>query len=194
MKTKELLGSKGILFGFIAVLIYFISLNVSAQNGIEISLAAHPGYTLVNFEKALDYSDDFMSDWDQFSYGGSLTGLFAVEKPLSYGIEIGWQRLYYAYYIVPMGYYSAYREFNVSTISIMAVGRYSPQHKFFALAGAGIHKFNNGVSPAIYIEPGYLISLGEKLKIPVSVRLNPVFGKGLPATISFGIGVSYRLK
>lgn len=194
MKTKELFSLKGILFGFTAVFFFFFSLNASAQNGIEISLNTHPGYTLVNFQKALDYSDDYMSDWDQFSYGASLKGLFAADKPFSYGVEIGWQRLYYAYYVVPMGYYSAYREFNVSTISIMAVGRYSPQQKLFALVGAGIHKFDNGISPAIYIEPGYMISIGKKLKIPVSVRLNPVFGNGLPTTISFGVGISYRLK
>jgi hypothetical protein len=62
----------------------------------------------------------------------------------------------------------------------MAIGRYSPGQKFFALAGAGIHIFEDGVAPAIYIEPGYMISVGESLKIPVSIRVNPVFGDGTP--------------
>ena len=175
----------------IILIVISSTLKINAQTGIEISLSGYPGYTLVNFEKALGYEDDYMSDWDQFFYGISLKGLLVPNKTFSYGLELGWQRLYYAYYIIPMGYYSAYREFNVSTISIMALGRYSPGQKFFVLAGAGIHKFNDGISPAIFIEPGYEFGLGERLKIPVSVRINPVFGDGTPLSASLGVGLGY---
>ena len=194
MKTRTLIYKRKYVARFLTFLFLLFSLNIQAQEGIEISLSGYPGYTLVNFEEALGYSDDYLSDWDQFSYGFSLKGLLAANKPFSYGLEAGWQRLYYAYYIVPMGYYSAYREFNVSTISIMALARYSPAKKFFALVGAGIHIFDDGVAPAVYIEPGYMISIGENLKIPVSIRINPVFGDGLPITFALGAGVSYTFR
>lgn len=194
MKTGTFNFKRKYVAGFLTFLFLLFSLNIQAQKGIEISLSGYPGYTLVNFENALGYSDDYMVDWDQFSYGASLKGLLAANKPFSFGLEAGWQRLYYAYYIVPMGYYSAFREFNVSTISIMALARYSPAKKFFALAGAGIHIFDNGVAPAVYIEPGYMISIGESLKIPVSIRINPVFGDGLSITFALGAGVSYAFK
>jgi hypothetical protein len=194
MKTRTLVISMKNILGFLVILILLFSFNAQAQNGIQISLSGYPGYTFVNFEEALGYDDDYMSDWDQFSYGFSLKGLLAANKPFSYGAEVGWQRLYYAYYIIPQGDYSAYREFNVSTISVMALVRYSMANNFFALAGAGIHIFGDGIAPAIYVEPGYMISISDKLKIPVSIRLYPVFGDGIPTSISVGVGVNYSIK
>jgi hypothetical protein len=76
----------------------------------------------------------------------------------------------------------------------MGLARYSPNQKFFVLAGTGIHVFNDGIAPAIIIEPGYNISVGENFKIPLSIRLNPIFGDGIPTTISLGIGISYEIR
>jgi hypothetical protein len=180
--------------GFFTLLFLFFSNNIQAQKGIEIGFTLYPGYSAVNFEKALGYSDDYMDDWDQFYYSVSLKGFLTSDKPFHYGAEIGWQRLYYAYYIVPYVPSPLYREFNISTISFMALARYSANQRFFILAGPGFHLFNDGVALAVLIEPGYLIRLGENMKIPVSFRLNPVFGDGTPITISLGVGVNYTLK
>ena len=193
MKTLFQAVKKNLSWFLILIFLLF-SCGIFAQKGIEISLSAYAGYTAVNFEKALGYSDEDMEDWDQFYYSVSLKGFLTSDKPLHFGAEIAWQRLYYAYYIVPYGPSPVYREFNVATTSVMALVRYSAENKFFALAGAGIHFFEDGVAPAIFIEPGYMISIGEKLKIPVSIRINPIFGDGTPIPVSVGVGLNYRLK
>jgi hypothetical protein len=183
--------SAGIILLF---LLLCVPHNIHAQRGIEISLSAYPGYTAVNFEKALGYSDEYMNDWDQFYYAFSLKGLLTSDKSVHFGAEVGWQQLYYAYYVVPYVPSPVYREFNISTVSIMALARYSRNQRFFALTGAGIHIFYDGVAPAIFIEPGYVIKLGKNLKLPLSVRVNPVFGDGTPIAVSLGIGLIYKVR
>jgi hypothetical protein len=194
MKTMTLNFCKQQICGFFFLLLISFPQNILAQKGIEIQVSAYPGYTVVNFEKALGYSDEYMDDWDQFCYSFTLKSFLASDNRINFGAEIGWQRLYYAYYRVPYGDSPVYREFNVSTFSIMGLARYSPNQKFFFVAGAGIHIFNDGLAPAIMIEPGYNISIGENLKIPLSIRLNPIFGDGTPITVSLGIGVNYRIR
>lgn len=180
------------IFKGIIILLCF-SQVIKAQRSIEIQINAYPGYTAVNFEQALGYSDEYMIDWDQFCYSGAVKG-YLVTEILSYGAELSWQRLYYGYYRVPYGPSPAYREFDISTVSITGIARYSPKRKFYLAGGAGIHFFNDGVAPSLLIEPGYNISAGEKLNIPVSLRLNPIFGDGTPISVCLGIGVSYRIR
>ena len=148
----------------------------------------------MNFEKALGYSDDYMENWDQFHYGGSLKGFILSDKPIQFGAEAGWQRLYYAYYIVPYGPSPVYREFNVSTVSLMGLIRYFISDMLFASGGAGVYIFDNGIAPAITAEAGYLIKPGKSLKIPVSLRVTPVLGSGLPITVCLGAGVSLLIR
>lgn len=182
------------------IMVFFIPVfllltdNLNAQKLIDLGFTLYPGYTVVNFEKALGYSDEYMNDWDQFYYSATLKGFLTTDKAFNYGAEIGWQRLYYAYYIVPYGQSPVYREFNISTFSIMGLARYSGTKRFFVLAGAGIHFFYDGVAPALLVEPGYFLKVGENLKIPVSVRIYPIFGDGIPTPVSFGIGVNYVFK
>ena len=168
--------------------------NIHAQKSIDIGVTLYPGYTAVNFEKALGYSDEYLNDWDQFYYSATLKGFLTTDKTVDYGAEIGWQRLYYAYYVVPYGTSPVYREFNITTFSIMGLARYSTTNRFFVIAGAGIHFFYDGVAPALMVEPGYFFKVGENLKIPVSLRIYPIFGDGTPTPVSLGIGVSYVLK
>jgi hypothetical protein len=177
---------------FMSIFLFFSSI-CRAQKSKEISLSAYPGFTIVNFEKALDYSDDYLENWKQFYISAAIRGFLSTEKPIHLGAEIAWQQLYYAYYIIPYYISPVYREFNVTTVSLMALGRYSV-NRFFAVGGAGVHLFNSGISPAICLEAGYMIKAGTNLKFPVSFRINPIFGSGTPTPISVGAGVSYTLK
>jgi hypothetical protein len=184
---------KRIVFAlFITIFILFSTIG-NAQKAKEISLSVYPGFTLVNFEKALGYSDEYMMDWDEFHIAVALRGFLSSEKPIQFGAELAWQQLYYAYYRVPYGPSPAERWFNVTTISAMALGRYSSKN-FFLVGGGGIHFFRSGVAPAICLETGYMINGGSNLKFPVSFRINPIFGDGTPVPLSVGIGVSYVIK
>jgi len=177
---------------FLLVFLLF-SVEGYSQNAKEISLSVYPGFTLVNFEKALGYSDDYMEDWSEVHLCAALRGFLALGKPVQFGAELAWQRLYYAYYIVPYGPSPVYREFNVSTVSLLVLGRYS-FNNFFSVGGAGIHSFNDGIAPSLCLEAGYMINILENLKIPVSFRINPVFGSGTPTPFSVGAGLCFFLK
>lgn len=192
-QSMQLLSTKRII-GFFTLLFLILSVNIQAQRDIEIGLTGNCGYTPVNFEKALGYSDDYMEDWDQVYYSASLKGFLTSDKKFHFGVEIAWNRLYYAYYIVPYGTSRLYYEYNINTISFVGLARYSPKSNFFILIGAGIHIFDNGVGLTIPLDGGYSIRLGEKWKIPVSLRWNPIFSDGFPEPVSFGIGASYTIK
>jgi len=185
-------GSKSLISVWMLFFSLFFFVSVNSQKIGEISLSAYPGYTLVNFEEALVYSDEYMEDWNEIHLSAALRTFLSSEGKLQLGAEAAWQRLYYAYYVVPYGTSPVYREFNVSTISFMALGRLS-FNGFFTTGGAGIHIFDDGVAPAICLEGGYRISISEKLKIPLSIRANPVFGSGTPIPFSLGVGLSYVL-
>jgi hypothetical protein len=178
-----------VLFSAIFIMVSTVS---HGQKIEEISISAYPGFTLVNFEQALGYSDNDMEDWSQFHISASLRGFLSSAKPVRFGTELAWQQLYYAYYIVPYGPSPVYREFNVTTFSVTVLGRYSVNN-FFLTGGAGIHFFNSGVSPAICLEVGYMLGNSDKLRFPVSFRINPIFGSGTPVPISIGAGVSFKL-
>ncbi len=194
MKSEKIIiNNHSIVFELVMIIFIFLSSNGYAQRSKEISLSLYPGFTIVNFEKALGYSNDYLENWNEFHYSAAFRGFLLSGKPIQFGAEFAWQRLYYAYYIVPYGPSPVYREFNVSTVSLMALGRYSVSN-FFAVGGAGIHFFNNGISPAICLEAGYKLNVGANLKLPVSIRVNPIFGSGTPTPISAGIGFSYTIK
>jgi len=165
MKTAfSLLHAKRSFFGLFMFLLILSSWDGFAQKSNEISLSVYPGFTLVNFEKALGYSDDYMEDWREFHISAAARGFLGTGKSLQAGAEIAWQQLYYAYYVVPYGPSPAYREFNISTFSLTALARFS-KNNFFSVMGAGIHFFNNGIAPAVCIEGGYRVNAGENLKI-----------------------------
>lgn len=174
---------------------FFLSLATigNAQNGKEISLSVYPGFTLVNFEKALDYSDDYLEDWSELHVSAALRGFLLSEKPVQFGLEVAWQKLYYAYYRVPYVPSPLHYEFDVSTLSLLALGRYSI-NSFFTVGGAGVHIFDDGIAPAICLEAGYKVNTGTNMKIPLSVRISPVFGDGTPILFSIGAGISYTIK
>lgn len=191
-KPKMSMNKNHILIPF---LIFIMSIgdgfDVAAQKPTELSFSIYPGFTLVNFEKALGYADDYMEDWDQFHLALAARGFLKSNSPLQIGGEFGWQQLYYAYYIVPYGTQRVYREFYISTISLTALARISTEH-FFIAGGPGIHVFHDGIAPAVSMELGMSVNLGEKIAVPLSIRLDPIFGDGIPTALSIGIGAAYK--
>ena len=95
MKAEEMMFNRQRVVFILVVTIFFCFSSVShAQHSKEISLSFYPGITLVNFERALGYSDDNMEDWSQFYYSFDLKGFLSSEIPFQIGAELAWQRLY----------------------------------------------------------------------------------------------------
>ena len=168
------------------------SKNTSAQNPMEFGLVVSPGYTAVNFEKAIGYSDDYMDDWDQFYLSIHAKAYLPSQGKFQIGAEVGWNKLYYAYYRVPYGTYPLYYEFYISTTSLMLSGRYS-MNNFFIAGKGGLHIFDNGVALAMGGEAGIKLNVTDNINIPLSACITPVFGDGTPISISLGLGLVYRL-
>ncbi len=185
-KSKKYLT--GVIFCFL-----FIHVHVYAQNAAEVGISVFPGYTLVNFENALEYSDDYMEDWDQFYLSVKFHGFLPSQNNFQLGAEFGWNKLYYAYYRIPYATPTyVYREFSVSTLSLMAMGRYT-FNKFFLLGRGGLHFFDSGTSLALGGEAGWNIMLSDNLIIPLSIRITTIFGDGTPSSVSLGSGLKYLI-
>lgn len=176
----------------IIVFLFFTTIG-HAQISKEISFSLYPGITFVNYEKVLGISNDYLMDNDQIHFGAALRGFLISENRIQLGAEVAWQKLYFAHYVVPDGATTVDQEFKAKTISVMILGRQFI-NKFFFIGGAGIHFFNSGVSPALCLEAGYRINAGENIQIPVSLRVNPIFGTGTLLPISLGAGLSYTIK
>ena len=69
----------------VPVIFFGSSKQAKTQNLLDLSLSVYPGFTLVNFEKALEYSDDYMEDWSEFHLSASIRGFFRPEKPVQIG-------------------------------------------------------------------------------------------------------------
>lgn len=185
----------GQIFASIALIIVclFFPIIVNAQITKEISLSTYPGFTIVNYEKALGYPNDFLTDNDHIQISAAVRGFLLSEKQIQFGAEVAWQKLYYAYYVVPNGTTPFDQEFKVKTFSLMILGRQFIK-KIFFIGGAGIHFFNSGVSPALCLESGYMLSAGEKVQIPLSFRITPIFRSATVLPISVGAGLCYRFR
>jgi hypothetical protein len=194
MKTTEILCNRQLSVSVLFMTIFMLLTSIGhAQKSKEVSLSVYPGFTLINFEKALGYSSDNLENWNQFHLSAAVRGFLLSEKPIQFGAEVAWNKLYYAYYVIPYGPSPVYREFNVTTFSMMLLGRHFI-NKFFFVGGAGLHFFNSGVSAGICLESGYMINAGESIKIPVSIRIDPIFASGTPVPISLGAGLTFAIK
>jgi hypothetical protein len=195
MKTEIIRIKKHLSAFFISLTIFLVfSLVCEAQKEKEISFSVYPGHTFINFEEAYDYSDDHMEDWDEFHIAVALRGFLGTNNLIQVGLEVAWQQLYYVYYRIP--YYEMqylYREYDISTISLSLLLRYS-RSSFFAIAGPGIHFFDGHSALSLFTEAGFFINVGDKFRIPVSLKLSPIFTDGEPSPLSVGIGISLQLK
>jgi hypothetical protein len=183
-------------------LMILIPISGMAQKSKEISLSVNPGFTLVNFEKALQSSGYIMVDHSHLDFSIALKGFLESENSFQFGAELDWQRLYTIDYRIKYTYGYEYGTLRESTVGMMALGRYSAG-KFYFTAGAGINAFKGGVSSFLYnrklstalcLEAGYMIRIERNLRIPVSFHINPIFGIGSPTSFSIGSGVVLNWK
>jgi hypothetical protein len=168
---------------------------ILAQHPAEISISLSPGYTFVDFESAIDWPENYLSDWDQFHLSLNAKGYIPSRTNLQIGAEAGWNQLYYAAYKIPDVTYSyIYRNYDVSTLSLMLLGRFSINN-FFITGSIGIHDYEHGIELASGLEAGLGIKISEKLFIPLSLRLVKIFyGSTFCSSVSVGLTYKFNQK
>jgi hypothetical protein len=178
----------------LAVLIMHLPASPADSFSLDIGLCASAGYTALDFEAASDYPDSTLEDWDQFHYKIMAYGLYPLSTSLRVGLELGYNYLYYYFYRIPYGLSPVYREAEWSTISCLGLIRLDLTELFFIQGGAGMHSFiDDGTAFALSATAGIQPRVGA-CRFPISLRIDPIFGAGMPTTIALGVGVEYAWK
>ena len=159
----------------------------------SVGFVAGAGYTAVDIEKAISVND--LEDWDHIGVMIKATVDYALPGGLILTGEAGGNRLYYWEYYWNDGYYSGYRYRSEWTSSLgLHIKKYFGNN-LFVQAGPGIHAFNDGsgVVPGLVLASGLNIDAGTRFYVPVSLRVETVFGNATPICVLLGSGLSLRL-
>jgi hypothetical protein len=167
----------------------FFSLNGFAQK-LDVGINAIAGFTVVDVEEAMGTS---LTDWDQFSYGGNIYGLYRLNDGIAAGFETGFHRLYYweEYY----GYGGYYRWGDESTIMFGPLVELS-RNKIYGQCGLNLRIFTDGSGtvPGFMFGCGYKIALPGKLSLPIGLRTDVVFGSATPIAVDLTVGLRFSVK
>jgi hypothetical protein len=182
------------IIALLTLLIFHLPANPAESGSFDLGFCASAGYTALDFEAASDYPDSLMEDWDQFHYKITVYGLYPLSPTLHIGLELGYNYLYYYFYRIPYGPSPVYREAEWSTISCLGLIRYDLTELFFIQGGAGMHSFiDDGTAFALSATAGIQPRVGA-CHFPIFLRIDPIFGAGMPTTIALGAGVEYAWK
>ena len=149
------------------------------------------GYTVVNIERAIDYSP--LTDWDHFGVILKAFGEYGLKNGLILVGEFGSNRLYYWEYSWSDGYYGGYRWRSEWTTNVGVSLKKQLGETIFFQVGPGIHVFNDGsgVVPGLLLGIGYEYALNDQFSIPAGLRIESVFGSALPTSALVSVGLRY---
>jgi hypothetical protein len=178
---------------FLIILLMTCSWGVGLAQFRSVGFIVGAGPTIVDVEKAIDYSP--LEEWDNISVVIKGTADYQLKEGLMLGGEIGANRLYYWEYKWSDGFYSGTRYRSEWTTNLgVHITKYFGK-VWFVQGGAAVHIFNDGSGtvPGLLAATGADLSLGEKLRVPIAVRIEPVFGTAAPIAISIVTGLKYRV-
>jgi hypothetical protein len=172
---------------FTVVLSAFFSI-ASAQFK-SVGLTVGGGYTVIDVQKVNEPIE--LYDWNNF--GLILKGFaeYQLSEGRILGIELGRNRLYYWEYQYPGNSYYTWRT-EWTTNAVVYFSKYFGDN-FYMTAGAGIHIFYNGTVPGLLASIGTSFDIGNTLSIPLTLRIEPVFGTGTPIAVNLGTGIKFNL-
>lgn len=152
------------------------------------------GYTFVNIEEAIGWSD--LEEWDHTAVMIKAAATFHLNDKLSLVAEAGTNRLYYWEYRYSDGFYPGYRWRSEWTTNFNVLVKAGLSEKVYIQGGGGLHIFNDGsgVVPGLVSELGIKVFEKSNINIPLIFRIESVFGNSTPTSILVGTGISYSLK
>ena len=179
---------------FLLILILLCAHSVNHAQFRSFGVIVGAGPTIVDVEKAIDYSP--LEEWDKISIVIKATAEYQLKEGLMLGGEFGANRLYYWEYKWSDGFYSGtrYRSEWTTNLGIHIIKYF--REVWYIQGGAAIHIFNDGSGtvPGLLVATGADLNISEKLRIPLSLRIEPVFGNATPIAISVVTGLKYVIK
>jgi hypothetical protein len=159
----------------------------------SVGLVAGAGYTAVDVEKAVDYSP--LEEWDNIGIIIKAVAEYELKPGLLLVGEIGENRLYYWEYRWSDGYYYGTRYRSEWTTNIGLSFKKLFGESLYVQAGPAVHIFNDGTGTVLglLLGGGYEIKVGDRLEVPLGLRVEPVFGNAVPVSILLHSGIRYVL-
>lgn len=175
--------------GFLLTGIFLFSLS-SAQFR-SAGLVVGGGYTLVDIEEAIQYSD--LEEWDNIGVIIKAVAEYELKPGLFLVGEIGSNRLYYWEYRWSDGYYSGTRWRSEWTTNIGVSFKKMVGPAVYLQAGPGVHIFNDGSGTVLglLLGAGYELKISDQFIVPLGFRVEPVFGNATPVSFLLHTGVRY---
>ena len=155
----------------------------------SVGLLIGGGYTAVDVQKVVE--PNTLSDWN--NYGLIFKGFaeYRLSENKFLGMEIGRNRLYYWEYQAPG--YSWYDWRTEWTTNAVAYVSSRMGENFFIQAGAGIHFFYSGTVFGLLASAGTSFPVSKNIRIPVMIRVEPIFGSATPIALNLATGIKFNL-
>lgn len=172
--------------------ISFLNSAFSQITSIEFKIGT--GYTIVNIEEAIGWSN--LEEWDHTAMMIKFAAGYHLNEKFSLIGEVGTNRLYYWEYRYSDGFYSSYRWRSEWTTNFNVLIKAGLSERLYLQGGAGLHIFNDGsgVVPGLITELGIQIFEKTNISVPLIFRIESVFGNSTPTSVMVGTGVIYNLK
>ena len=173
------------------LLIGLLLVSVSHAQFTSAGLVFGAGYTIVDIEDAIDYSP--LEDWDHIAIIFKAVAEYQMNPGLFRVGEIGEHRLYYWEYRWTDGYYGGTRWRSEWTTNFGISVKKMMNENVFIQGGAAVHIFNSGGTVlGLLLAAGYDIAFGDQFTVPIGIRVEPVFGSGIPISILANTGIRYN--
>lgn len=179
----------------IILILLILSMQVMAQSSIEVTAGA--GATAIDLDKLVAEDDPASSttlnNWDTFSAGLSVQGIFTDKENFNLGAEVMYHYLYYYetrdfFFPSPI-----FREYYVETYRLAGFVRIGNQDGFHIDAGPSIN-ISDGVGLGVLLSLNYAIAVTDKISIPLKLRSDIMGLTVLTVPITANVGVRVNLK
>jgi len=162
----------------------------ASKKKLEFSLLGGAGFTIVDIAKDLDIDEIYLQDWDKLHWRVAGQAIYRLKPNLGVGLEVGFQSLYYYYYIYPMTEgQNAYRENTVTAITVGGLLDYRFGRYLFAQAVVGVAIYEESSLFSVGGAVGGEFPINDLLSVPVMARFDFVPGGPSPMALVAGLKV-----
>lgn len=169
----------------------FLTRNVAAE--VQLKVQNSFGFTAVDITQTR-YSSGTMVDWDKFHYQGLIQLMIKPRRIVSFGGEVGFNRLYYW----EQRYYNSsgdnrWRWGQAWTIDYGPVIHVNLGKYFYTMTGFLIHTYFNGYGTHVGFPfgVGACFPITKHFGISTDIRNDLISGRGAPFAIAGGVGLNF---